>query len=153
MFLKPKTKSQFSGGFLLFWITEFKAVAFPKAYFPGFEPWTKLGTCISRTWVIKATRLFFFVCFPTEPLEANEFLAFRLIGICIWLSPAITVLAAHRTSSWSFFPYWEYAPSPQWVHSGWKACVLKCLFIPHVLHLFLRHVHVSVNTRGCSCWR
>lgn len=83
MFLKPKTKSQFSGGFFLVWIIEFKAVAFPKVCFPGFELWTKLATCISRTWVIRATWLVFFICFPTEPLEANEFLVFTIIGICI----------------------------------------------------------------------
>lgn len=108
--LNPKTKPQFTGGFLL-WM---KAVTFPKACFHFFELWTKFGNCLSRTWLIKATWLWwlffdlglvFCFSFPPEPLEANEFLASRVIGICIQLFPAIAVLAAHRASSWSFFCY------------------------------------------------
>lgn len=110
---------------------EFKDISSQKFVFIlGF--WTKLGICVSGTWLIKATWLLcvFFFCFFLQNMEASKSLACRVTGVYIWLSqPLLSCL--HKACCWAFLIN-RMLTAHSGLHPGWKDYVLKCCFIPHI---------------------
>lgn len=115
---------------------EFKDISSQKFVFIlGF--WTKLGICVSGTWLIKATWLFcvffFFFAFSSRNMEASKSLACRVTGVYIWLSqPLLSCL--HKACCWAFLIN-RMLTAHSGLHPGWKDYVLKCCFIPHICFL------------------